>query len=490
MRQLLNRLPCTPAAHLLSSVAQYYSNFGEFSGQVGGLMSRVQALLTSLPGATAPAAGILDDAGDAHAWATGMIDDALERVDDAVAATKRDAELTQRAQTSSAVPPMIDIDLGANAVRGRPVDVASQRAGARQGEFVSFMQSTYAERPQEAFIGGVDNRNAPFVPDLSSLRGVVDVDAVQAAVAAAADADATMPHPLAAQLQTLQYPASQLEPPAVTTGPHRAFEDTPFEVIDTLQALQAAAARLAGAGELAVDLEAHNYRSFQGFCCLMQLSTRQEDMVIDVLALRQHIGPALAPIFADPAVVKVLHGSDGDIIWLQRDFGIYIVNMFDTGQAARVLGHCGHGLGHLLDRVCGFKADKRWQLADWRVRPLSPEALHYARADTHFLLHCYDALRAELLKLGPGAEAVPEELRVELPAGAPRGALGTVLERSRRLCLVQYERERLRPDSFMTLYEKTGRVYTDEQLAVFAGEPGRVVRTRHLEKGEGITAAE
>ena len=38
----------------------------------------------------------------------------------------------------------------------------------------------------------------------------------------------------------------------------------------------------------------------QGFCCLMQLSTRAEDFLVDVLALRPHVGPVLAPIFADP----------------------------------------------------------------------------------------------------------------------------------------------------------------------------------------------
>jgi ribonuclease D len=27
-----------------------------------------------------------------------------------------------------------------------------------------------------------------------------------------------------------------------------------------------------------------------------------------------------------------MHGADRDIVWLQRDFGIYICNMFDTGQ--------------------------------------------------------------------------------------------------------------------------------------------------------------
>ena len=27
-----------------------------------------------------------------------------------------------------------------------------------------------------------------------------------------------------------------------------------------------------------------------------------------------------------------MHGADRDIIWLQRDFGIYVCNLFDTGQ--------------------------------------------------------------------------------------------------------------------------------------------------------------
>jgi exosome complex exonuclease RRP6 len=29
-----------------------------------------------------------------------------------------------------------------------------------------------------------------------------------------------------------------------------------------------------------------------------------------------------------------MHGADRDIVWLQRDFGIYICNLFDTGQVS------------------------------------------------------------------------------------------------------------------------------------------------------------
>ena len=54
-------------------------------------------------------------------------------------------------------------------------------------------------------------------------------------------------------------------------------------------------------------------------------------------------------------VVKVLHGADKDIQWLQRDFGIYMANMFDTGQASRVLDYPGHGLGYLLQHFCAIK---------------------------------------------------------------------------------------------------------------------------------------
>ena len=81
--------------------------------------------------------------------------------------------------------------------------------------------------------------------------------------------------------------------------PMQGLDETPLTYIDTQPALESLAQELASAHEIAVDLEAHAYRSFQGFCCLMQLSTRQADYLVDVLALRSAIGPVLGPIFAD-----------------------------------------------------------------------------------------------------------------------------------------------------------------------------------------------
>ena len=88
------------------------------------------------------------------------------------------------------------------------------------------------------------------------------------------------------------------------------------------------------------------------------------------------------------------------MVWLQRDFSLYLVNMFDTGQAARVLQLSGFGLAFLLQKYCNGTADKKYQLADWRQRPLLAEMVKYAREDTHYLLHIYDCIRKDLITEG------------------------------------------------------------------------------------------
>jgi exosome complex exonuclease RRP6 len=45
----------------------------------------------------------------------------------------------------------------------------------------------------------------------------------------------------------------------------------------------------------------------------MQISTRDEDFVVDTIALRQVLGDALRAIFDDPSKTKVLHGADMDV---------------------------------------------------------------------------------------------------------------------------------------------------------------------------------
>lgn len=57
-----------------------------------------------------------------------------------------------------------------------------------------------------------------------------------------------------------------------------------------------------------------------------------------------------------------------DMIWLQRDLGLYVNGLFDTYFACEMLAYPGRSLAYLLSTFAGFNADKQYQLADWRMR--------------------------------------------------------------------------------------------------------------------------
>jgi ribonuclease D len=53
----------------------------------------------------------------------------------------------------------------------------------------------------------------------------------------------------------------------------------------------------------------------------------------------------LKKVFADPKVEKIFHAAEYDILCLKRDYGFEFTNLFDTMQAARILGIEKIGLG-------------------------------------------------------------------------------------------------------------------------------------------------
>ena len=202
-------------------------------------------------------------------------------------------------------------------------------------------------------------------------------------------------HPYKIEITSLSRSSWQYDRPT-TPKQYKGLKSTKCTWVETTKELTAMCGHLAKYNEYAIDLEHHHYRSFQGFLCLMQISTRDEDFLIDTIALRNELH-VLNEYFTDPERVKVLHGADRDVLWLQRDLGLYLVNMFDTGQASRVLNYSQKSLAYLLKTHCKVAAQKQYQQADWRIRPLPTVLVNYAREDTHYLLYVYDILRAELI---------------------------------------------------------------------------------------------
>lgn len=172
------------------------------------------------------------------------------------------------------------------------------------------------------------------------------------------------------------------------------FPDAPLLMVEDDRALRRLAERLAAAPVIAVDTEADSMYHYQEKVCLIQLSDALGDIIIDPLRVRDL--SVLAPIFADPSVVKVFHGADYDIVSLRRDFGFQFNNLFDTLIAAQFLGLQGLGLADLISRYFGIELDKKHQRHDWSQRPLEQDHLDYARGDTHWLLALREILVRQL----------------------------------------------------------------------------------------------
>ncbi|MEL7672598.1 MAG: HRDC domain-containing protein [Chloroflexota bacterium] len=189
------------------------------------------------------------------------------------------------------------------------------------------------------------------------------------------------------------------------------FKLEPAETIRHPRQLRTLVDTLRGTPLLAVDTESNSLYAYYEHVCLIQLSTRERDYIVDPLALDDL--SALGEILADPATEIVFHAAEYDIISLKRDFGFRFSRVFDTMLAARICGWPQVGLGPILEEQFGVRAEKKFQRADWSVRPLPAEQLLYAQMDTHYLPALRDRLADELRALGRTEEA--REIFAALP---------------------------------------------------------------------------
>ncbi|KKY34439.1 putative exosome complex exonuclease rrp [Diaporthe ampelina] len=274
-----------------------------------------------------------------------------------------------------------------------PENVPQQRK-AKTNERLDFnFRRANIIKPQTAFEQQVDNFAYDYTLFLPSLTlnwtGKLPRELSRKAKGA-------FKHPYEKEILQLKYPETTYE--IRDPIPYQPIDTTSATWVDTYEGVLEMLEELKGATEIAIDLEHHDYRSYHGLLSLMQISTREKDWIVDTLRPWRHKLEVLNEVFADPKIVKVFHGAFMDIIWLQRDLGLYIVGLFDTYHASSALGYPQRSLAYLLKSFVDFDADKKYQMADWRIRPLPEEMFYYARSDTHFLLYIYDKVRNELVE--------------------------------------------------------------------------------------------
>ncbi|KAK2595543.1 exosome nuclease subunit [Conoideocrella luteorostrata] len=231
-------------------------------------------------------------------------------------------------------------------------------------------------------------------------------------------------HPYEAEISKSNYPKQVFQKKEAI--PSKPADSTQAIWVDTFDGVRQMLEDLKKVKEIAVDLEHHDFRTYTGLVCLMQVSTREKDWIVDTLQPWRHKLEILNEVFADPSIVKVFHGAYMDMVWLQRDLGLYVNGLFDTYFACDLLHYPGKSLAFLLSKFVDFDADKQYQLADWRIRPIPEEMLYYARSDTHYLLYIYDHVRNELVEASNRSDSETD-------------MINQALEKSRELSLSRHE---------------------------------------------------
>jgi len=168
--------------------------------------------------------------------------------------------------------------------------------------------------------------------------------------------------------------------------------------LDTTSTVDSFLASIANARILALDTEGASFHGFVDRIYLLQLSTREQTAILDPIPIGKP--PMLGQLLEDSRVEIVFHDADYDLRLLRQDYGWLVRNIFDTRVAAQLLGIKSFGLAALLERYFGVKLDKKFQRADWSMRPLSQVMLDYAAQDTIHLLELRDRLHHDLDRAG------------------------------------------------------------------------------------------
>jgi ribonuclease D len=169
--------------------------------------------------------------------------------------------------------------------------------------------------------------------------------------------------------------------------------------IKTAADIDALVTSLKGAKALSIDTEADGLHHYPVKLCLVQIADdRGRGHLADPLALPT-LSP-LAPFFADPGVIKVLHAADNDLGYLKRLYGFTVENIFDTAIAARFLGVTSLSLDGLLRDFLGVDPGPSRQKDDWSKRPLSKAQETYALNDVLHLIPLRDRLLEALRAKG------------------------------------------------------------------------------------------
>jgi ribonuclease D len=150
---------------------------------------------------------------------------------------------------------------------------------------------------------------------------------------------------------------------------------------------------------LAIDTEFLREKTFHARLCLLQMATRDEDVIVDPFEVTD-LTP-LIPLMQNPNVMKLFHAGRQDVGILYRELGIMPRPVFDTQIAAALLGFTQQvGYAALVHAECGVQLKKGDSYTDWSRRPLADSQISYAAEDVIYLPKVYSKMKRRLEDMG------------------------------------------------------------------------------------------
>ncbi len=136
------------------------------------------------------------------------------------------------------------------------------------------------------------------------------------------------------------------------TGPDHVWVDSAAGLDELVGAMRAAP-------WIAIDTESNSMFAYRERLCLLQVNAGGRMYAIDTLALpyQAETYAGMKPMLEDQAKPLYLHGAEYDVICLKRDFALALRGVWDSQQAASMLGWERTGYGAVVERLNGVALD-------------------------------------------------------------------------------------------------------------------------------------
>ncbi|CDW82726.1 exosome component 10 [Stylonychia lemnae] len=202
------------------------------------------------------------------------------------------------------------------------------------------------DKPQCNFQDSVDNMiNVPFIPKLPphkrSQRG-----ALFNFMNSADNSNQT--HPYKEEIEQLTL--ADFKTQFISLLKHQPQANSSIIIIDSSMKLEELIQVIEKSSAfIFLDYVDHKFRSYYGFICWLLIQTSDNTIyLVDCIKLRSQL-IELVRVCANPTILKVIPSENFEVTHLQRDFGLYLVNVAQIPQSTAIQNKIN---------------------SDWRIRPL------------------------------------------------------------------------------------------------------------------------